>query len=116
MTDDDATPEEVEAADRLSERYRYSRALLLWRQGYEYLKDRMTPNQLRKRRIGRPAGSTITLDELEAAVDRLRRNAVKPTQDRLAQECHIARSTLSDWLALHPGTWADLRARWRGLK
>lgn len=96
---------------------------VVWREIAEYRPDRLTDMERatwaariaewRKRGPGRPTGSSLTLPELEAAVDRLRRNDIKPSQGRLADEVPVARSTLSAWLTSHPGAWVNLRTRWR---
>lgn len=101
----------------------------VWREVAEYRPDRLTDMERatwvdriqdwRKRGPGRPRGSSLSLAELEATVDRLRRKDIrrntvhKPSQGRLAAEVPVARSTLSAWLAGHPGAWTHLRARWR---
>ena len=74
---------------------------------------RLTPNQMRKRPIGRPTGPVVTLAELEATVDRLARDRVKPSQSRLADAVPYSRSALSRWFQRHPEAWPALRARWR---
>jgi hypothetical protein len=72
---------------------------------------------LRRRSPGRPVGPvTFTVADLEAGVDRIRANRDRLTQRRLAGECHIGRTTLTDYLAAHPELWPALVARSRAQK
>jgi hypothetical protein len=78
---------------------------------------RLRPGRRRKRPVGPPAGSrTIpSIAFLEPHVDQMRRDGMKFNQARLAAQANVAKSTLSDWLADHPGAWDQLVARYRGL-
>jgi len=98
-------------------------ALSLWILRREALIDRLEANTPAdkwsrllsgRRPRGRPPGPVkFTVADLEDAVDRLRREGVRLTQWRLAMECYIGTTTLTDFLAGHPEVWPALVARWR---
>lgn len=78
------------------------------------LAQRLPPGKRRKVPRGRPYGVS-SLDEpyLEAIVDRMRRDGLKLSQRRLAENAGVAHSTLTDWLRNHPGAYDRLRVRYR---
>jgi ribosomal protein L37E len=90
--------------------------LLKLREENAELRGRLTTNRLRDRPIGRPVGSSVTADDLVPALARLKANRVRLSQRALADESGIPLSTLTDFLARHPGLWRRIQTHYRSRK
>jgi hypothetical protein len=104
MSDDD---------ERMLERYRYSRDILILRQQRDANRDRLPLNQRKAKPVGRPPGSSVDYAHLQQTVDRLRRDTQnRPSKKFLAEQANYPRTTLMRYFVSHPEAWEALRFRW----